>query len=375
MMTACMSRRAICLPRMPRVVLVHDRIGGSTGMGRVAAFVAETALAAGWHVRLVASEVAPHLRNRCETTFVPRPARPPQLRQDLVWYARVVRALRRDARDVVHVHAPALLHLADVMTSHHLAVCAHRNGVRASGTGVRGVAQRLHLGALMASDEFCYRTRPGRTRMTFVSEFLREQFRRRYGEPRDGTIIAPPSPPWRPVGPAERAAARARYGLRGAGLVVGYLGGDDQRKGVEAVRRLAGADGIELVVGGPGADRLCWPATSNVGYVDVDAFLPTCDVIVAPTLFDAAPTAITQALARGVPVVVGPASGWASAIGRTGAGVVWDGAIPLHDAAREAARASASACRAITEMFSAANQGARLLEVYERVLDERLAVR
>jgi glycosyltransferase involved in cell wall biosynthesis len=356
---------------MPRVVLVHDRIGGSTGMGRVAAFVAETALDAGWRVRLVASEIDPPFRDRCEITRIPRPVRHPQLRQDLVWYARVVPALRRDPEDLVHVHAPALLQLADVMTSHHLALCAHQHGVRASGTGVAAIGRRLHLGALMAFDELFYRTRRGQTRMTFVSEFLREQFRGRYGEPTDGTIIAPPSPPWRPATPGEREAARVGHGVRGAGLVVGYLGGDDQRKGVHAVRHLAGADGIELVVAGPGAERLRWPATTNVGFVDIDAFLPACDVVVAPALFDAAPTAVTQALARGVPVVVRAASGWAAPVARAGAGVVWDGRTPLVVAVREAARAPAHACQAVTETFSATRQGARLLQVYERVLDGR----
>jgi glycosyltransferase involved in cell wall biosynthesis len=140
---------------------------------------------------------------------------------------------------------------------------------------------------------------------------------------------------------------------------------------VQTVRQLAGAEGITLLVGGPGAQRLRWPATTNVGFVDLDAFLPACDVIVAPALFDAAPTAVTHALARGVPVVVGPASGWAAPITRAGAGVVWDGRIPLAQAVHEAARVPAGACRAITETYSATSQGTRLLEVYERVLAAR----
>jgi hypothetical protein len=350
------------------LVLVHDKIGGSTGMGRVAAFVAQTALDAGWSVRIVASDVAPQFSERCEITAVRRSPRRPQVRQDLVWYARVVRALRRSPDDLVHVHAPGLLRIADVMTSHHLAWCARRHGVKASGSGIAAGARRLHLASLIALDELFYRTRPAQTRMTFVSEFLREQFRERYGEPTDGTIIAPPSPPWRPVAADERAAARSRYRVRGTGLVVGYLGGDDQRKGVHIVRGLAGADDIELVIGGPGAERLRWPGTTNVGFVDIDAFLPACDVIVAPALFDAAPTAVTHALARAVPVVVGPASGWAAPMARAGAGVVWDGRVPLLQAVREAARVSRDACRSITEAYSAARQGARLLEVYERVL-------
>src|ERR671914_54189 len=292
----------LCCPAMPRLVLVHHRIGGATGMGRVAAFVAQTALDAGWRVRLVASEVAPEFRERCDITRVPRPARRPQVRQDLVWYARVIRRLRRDPEDVVHVHDPALLRLADVMTCHHLAFSAHQHGVRVSRTGI---------------------------------------------------------------------GARARYRVRGTGLVVGYLGGDDQRKGVHIVRQLAGAEGIELLLAGPGTDRLHWPATTNVGFVDVDAFLPACDVVVAPALFDAAPTAVTQALARGVPMVVGRASGWAAPIARAGAGVVWDGRAPLVHAVREAARAPHDACRSITEAYSAARQGPRLLEVYERVLADR----
>lgn len=356
---------------MPGVVLIHDRIGGTTGMGQVAAFVAETALDAGWRVRLVAAEVAPELAGRCEVTRVRRPRRPPQVGQDLVWYGRVLRSLRREPDELVHVHAPALLRIADVMTSHHLAASARRRGVRASGGGIGATARRLHLGSLIALDELFYRSRRAHTRMTFVSEFLRDEFRARYGEPTDGTVIAPPAPRWRPVTAAERAAARARYGIDGAGLVVGYLGGDDQRKGVHLVRPLAGAPGLELVVGGPGADRLHWRATTNVGFVDVDAFLPACDVIVAPALFDAAPTAVTQAIARGVPVVIGSASGWAGPLARARAGVVWDGRDPLEPAVHEAARVHADACRSMTEAYSAPRQGRRLLDVYERALADR----
>jgi glycosyltransferase involved in cell wall biosynthesis len=364
-------RRRRILAAVPRLVLVHDRIGGSTGMGQVAAFVAQTALDAGWRVRLVTSDVAADIGERCEVTKVPRPARPPQARQDLVWYARVIRGLRRDPEELIHVHAPALLRVADVMTSHHLALCAHQHGVRASGTGIRGIGRRLHMGALIASDELFYRTRVRRTRMTFVSEFLREQFRVRYGDPTDGTIIAPPSPPWRPAAAKERLAARARYGVGGAGLVVGYLGGDDRRKGVQTVQQLEGEEGIELLIGGPGSDRLDWRTAINVGFVDVDTFLPACDVIVAPALFDAAPTAVIQSLARGIPVVVGPSSGWAEPIARAGAGVVWEARVPLVHAVREAARVPADACRSITETYSAARQSSRLLGVYERVLSLR----
>jgi glycosyltransferase involved in cell wall biosynthesis len=153
--------------------------------------------------------------------------------------------------------------------------------------------------------------------------------------------------------------------------VVGFLGGDDQRKGVHAVQALAGVQGIELVVGGHGSDRLRWPGATNVGFVDVDTFLPACDVMVAPALFDAAPTAVTQALARGIPVVVGRASGWAEPMARAGAGAVWDGRTPLLDAVHRAAGTPSAACRAITETYSAASQGERLLKVYERAMAAR----
>jgi glycosyltransferase involved in cell wall biosynthesis len=226
----------------------------------------------------------------------------------------------------------------------------------------------VQRGAFIALDDFFYRRRPSTTRMTFVSEFLRDQFRETYGEPYDGAVTAPPSPPWRPIQEEERAAARRRYSARGTELVVGYLGGDDQRKGVDAVRQLVGIEGIELLVGGHGAENLAWPGVTQVGFVDVDAFLPACDVVVAPALFDAAPTAVTQALARGIPVVVRRASGWAAPMTQAGAGAVWDGCSPLVEAVHTATRTPASACRSITEAFSPARQRTRLLKVYERVL-------
>jgi len=340
-------------------------------MGRVAAFVADTALRAGYSVRLVASEVHEPYGGRCEVSHITRPPAGPQLRQDMVWYGRVRAGLRRSPADIVHVHAPALLRVADVMTSHHLSAAAQRHGVRVGVDGLGGAARWAQRAAFIALDELFYRRRPPATRMTFVSEFLREQFNLRYGVAHDGTIVTPPAPPWTPVGEEERSTARRRYEIAGRGLVVGYLGGADQRKGVDAVRELVGVDGVELVIGGPGSAGLSWPGVTNVGYVDVDTFLPACDVVVAPALFDAAPTAVTQAIARGIPVVVRPASGWAHPIARAGAGAVWDGASPLWAAVREAAQASPAACQAVTETFSAARQGDRLLEVYERVLADR----
>jgi glycosyltransferase involved in cell wall biosynthesis len=358
---------------MPRLVLAHDNIGGATGMGRVAEFIARSALDEGWELALVAANVAGDLRGSCEVIRVRAARTLPAVPQHLLWCAGAAAALARLRGDVVHVHAPALIRFADVMTCHHLAVPAREHGVRAPGAGAGAVLRRAQERAAGALDDWFYRRRPQATRMTFVSPFLRDQFERRYGAPADGTILAPPSPPWRPATADERAAARTRHGVRGDGIVVGYLGGDDVRKGVDAVRALSGAPGIELLVAGPGSERLDWPGARTLGFVDVDAFLPACDVVVAPALFDAAPTAVTQALARGVPVVVRPASGWAEAIERERAGTVWRGDGALADAVRAAHEQPRGGCERVTEAFSAARERARLLDVYAAVLAERSA--
>jgi glycosyltransferase involved in cell wall biosynthesis len=352
----------------PHIALVHDKFTGPTGMGLVAERLARAVLEMDWTLTVVGTHVPAWLWERSNVRVVSDAVRLPALPRHVAWCARASSALRTVSADVVHVHSPLLARWADLLTSHYMAQPAFLRGVREHRGGAEGVLRRAQDAVERRLDHFAYRHLPASTHMSFVSEFLRDEFRRTYGEPLGGWILAPPAPPWRPVTAEQRAAARRRWDVRGGDLVVGYIGGDNPRKGLAAVRPLASAPGITLLAAGPGSERLDWPGARRLGFVDPDDFHEASDVVVAPSVFDSAPVAVLHALARGVPVVVSPTTGWAPAVARHGGGAVWDGDRELAETAGEAAASPAEACRAVVEEFSGLALEERAREAYSHVL-------
>jgi glycosyltransferase involved in cell wall biosynthesis len=353
----------------PHVALVHDNFVGPTGMGLMTDRLARGVLDLGWELTVVGSRVPTWLRERATVRVVADPTWLPAVPRHLAWCAGAARAIRSVSADIVHVHSPLLARRADLLTSHFMAQPAFLRGVREHRRGPEGVLRRGQEAVERRLDDRAYRRLPAGTHVSFVSEFLRDEFRRHYGEPRGGWITAPPAPSWRPVSAAQREAARSRWGLeQDDRLVVGYIGGDNPRKGLAAVRSLASAEGVTLLAAGPGSERLDWPGARGLGFVDPDQLYEACDVVVAPSVFDSAPVAVLQALARGVPVVITPTTGWAHAVARHGAGVVWDGRADLAQAVRAARSASPGACRAVAEEFSERSLTDRLQGVYREIL-------
>ena len=338
-------------------------------MGRVAAWTARTALGDGWDVTLVAAFVEQELESACVVRRAPAVRALPAVPQHLAWLAAARRALRGVDGAVVHVHAPGLIGHADVMTCHHLAAAAREFGVREPGSGAVAAARRVQATWQRALDDRWYGGRRSQTRMTFVSDFLRDEFARRYGAPFDGTVLPPAAPAWRPVTSAQRSSARQRWGVDGAHIVVGYLGGNDVRKGVADIERLAGDEGIRLLVAGPGSERLRWPGVAGLGFVQPDAVIEACDVVVAPALFDAAPVAVIEPIARGVPVVVRSANGWATRIERHRAGAVWDPASGASLSEAIGRALGASGCEAMVDEISGQRLRGNLLSLYGRVTE------
>ena len=355
----------------PHIALVHDNFVGPTGMGLVLERHARCVLDLDWRLTLVGTRVPDWLQERCTVLRVADSTRLPAVARHAAWCVRAARVIRGIPADVVHVHSPLLARHADLVTSHYLAHPAFLRGVRQHRGGTEGVVRRALDAAERRLDDLAYRRLPQETYMSFVSEFLRDEFRRHYGEPRGGWILAPPAPAWRPVTSAERAAAQARWNAANGAVVVGYIGGDNPRKGLPAVRRLASAPGITLLAAGPGSERLDWPGARTLGFVDPDELHAACDVVVAPSVFDSAPVAVLQALARGVPVVVSQTTGWAAAVERHGAGAVWDGRGELADAVQAARAAPARACRAAAEEFSEHALAERIHNVYTHLLDAK----
>lgn len=352
-----------------QIALVHDHFTGPTGMGLVTECHAEWALDAGWSVTVVGDNVPPWLMERARVIAALKPGGLPSLPEHLIWCARARRALRRVQADVVHVHSPLLASRANLVTSHFIAQPAHARGVREETTGAEG-ALRAAQGTLSRRlDDEMYRRLARAKPISFVSEFLRDEFTTHYGRPVGGWILSPPAPPWRPVGADEREAARERFGLGidDHGIVAGYVGGSDPRKGYASLAVLEGCDDIHLLAAGPGSEHMRFGAAPGLGFVDVDALYAACDVVVAPAAFDSAPVAVLQAVARGVPVVVTPTCGWATAVGRHRAGVVWQAGEPLAPALLAAARCLREGCERLTEEFSPEHQRDRLLDVYRHL--------
>ena len=352
---------------MPTLALVHDSIGEPSGMGRVVEAMAEVALDADWSVVLIASSISPSLRGSCIFRQVPSFGRLPCLPQQLAWCTATAPIVRRTKADVVHLHSPFLMPWGDLMTCHHLAKPARDHGVREHRTGFDGALRRVQAAALTMVDDLLYRHRPSGTHLSFVSEFLRDVFVERYGTPTGGWVIPPKAPAWRPVTDDERRTARRRWACRDE-IVVGFLGGVDQRKGFDHVLGLS-EEGLWPLFAGPGTENVECARGRGVGFVDPDDVLEACDVVVAPARFDAAPVAVLQALARGIPVVVTPSIGWAATIDRHGAGIVWSGTSPLSEAVHRAVAIPRDAIKPLVTTLGADAFRERLLAVYDAVAD------
>jgi glycosyltransferase involved in cell wall biosynthesis len=358
----------------PMVALVHDNFAGPTGMGLVLGHHAKWVLEEGWRLCIVGDNIPEDLRAAAQVIPARKPGRLPALPEHLEWCRRARVALRHVTADVVHVHSPFLADLAHLQTAHFVSQPAFARGVREPTPGIEGALRRAQAWATRRLDHGRYRRLRLRTYLSFVSEFLRDEFAHYYGTPRGGWIHSPPAPPWRPPFAHEREGARAALGVPDGQLTVGYLGGTDPRKGFQDLLAMASEPQLHVLLAGPGSDRVTVAGRPGLGVVDVDRFLAACDVLAAPARFDSAPVAVLQGLSRGVPVVTTRTSGWANAIERHGCGSVWDDrAAPLADVCRSAARVPGARCRALVEEFAPKRQRGVLIGAYEQILAETAA--
>jgi glycosyltransferase involved in cell wall biosynthesis len=358
----------------PTVALVHDNFTGPTGMGKVLGQHARWVLEAGWRLIVVGENVPEDLRGAAEVISVCKPRRLPALPEHVAWCSRARAVLRRLRVDVVHVHSPLLANRADIQTVHFISHAAFARGVREPLHGVEGALRRAQDWANRRLDHRAYRHLRRRTYLSFVSEFLRNEFERHYGSPRGGWILHPPAPPWRPPGVDERERARAALGVPNGRIVVGYVGGTDPRKGLRDVLALGSEPDLHLLLAGPGSQRLTVGGSPGLGFVNVERLFAACDVVAAPAQFEAAGVAVLQALSKGVPVVVTRSSGFAGRIDRHGCGTVWDAAVaPLVDACHVAAAVPAERCRGLVEELAPTRQKEVLIGAYEQILAEAAA--
>jgi hypothetical protein len=289
-------------------------------------------LDAGWSLTLVGDNVPADLADACNVLLTPAPRCLPSHLEHVAWCRRARNALRTVRADIVHVHSPLLSQQADLLTAHFISQPAFARGARERSRGVSGALRRAQAGISRHVDNRAYLQIDAATHVSFVSEFLRDEYIQWYGTPAGAWVFAPPAPPWRPVSEAEREAARLRFGVPPGSICVGYLGGADPRKGYPHLQQLTGAPGFSLLLAGPGSEEMTLAGRRGIGFVDIDELHAACDVVAAPAVFDSAPVAVLQAISRDIPVVTTAQCGWAPAISRRGGGVVWDRSEPLTSA-------------------------------------------
>jgi glycosyltransferase involved in cell wall biosynthesis len=296
----------------------------------------------------------------------------------LVLRARVA----RQSPDIVHLHlsspiegVPALL-AARLGGARHILTTEHAPAwyplLRFYSGAVKRTATRL-LDAVVA-----------------VSESDASVLRERFGLPPALLRVIPNGIP--PLGDLPpRGEARARLGLPAGGIVVGYVGPLEAKKGLRDL--LEGADrcrvdGLVLVLVGEGslagelaekAARLRFRLVLPGRVEDVRPYLAAFDLFAFPSLQEAMGRALLEAMAAGLPILATRVGGIPEALQNGAAGLLVDpgrpdqitGAIerlagdaPLRD------RIGAAARRIAERDYGAGLMVQRTVELYRSVLGE-----
>jgi len=180
-----------------------------------------------------------------------------------------------------------------------------------------------------------------------------------------------------------RPAARAELGVGAGEFLFLFVGSGFARKGLDAAlaalalcddpalrlvaagrdRDAARFERLALAAGPPGRARLLGARA------DVLPLYAAADCFILPTRYDPFPNTALEALAMGLPVIVGRASGAAEILAGGGAGWVCDpgdapGLAQLMRAAAGAAAAAGSAARRLAESYGIDAMAKRLTDLY-----------
>lgn len=359
----------------PTLCLIHEGIGPDNAIAKIAMSQVRFALDAGWKVTVVAKLLDESLRDEVEwlKLYVPN-------RLFFVQWVTARRFIKRalGARtfDVIHSHQPQVASLSDIFQCHFLTRVAHERGCLESRRGLGPLAVRLQQEGVMRAEDWYFRHWNPQTWMVYNSELTQREFRRLYGRPPNEEVLLCPSPGFDPVSPEERQAARTELAGNPPGLVLGFLGGLDERKGYRRVLKgLRDAHDVFLLMGGIYSDGFVHPLPGGMrahGLVDdTRRFYAACDALVAPSLFEPFGLVALEAAARGIPIIATQDVGALPHLMEYGVATPWDPEAPLSPIVREAVarrqEVLAGAARLTTEL-STERQTQRLARVYEAVL-------
>ena len=357
--------------------MVYDAIADGRGsIPHIALGYVKLALDAGWRVTCVAGDLDDSVRDRVE--WLPLTIPPKGFLIQWLSARRNIRAAIGDRKfDVIHAHQAQIAALGDVMQCHFLTRVALERHCLESRSGLKHRFRRAQQMAVVRAEDRYFRGWNPRTRMLFDSELTRQEFARLYGMPPREEVFLYDMPPIQfPDGAARAAARRALVGAENRQLVVGFLGGRDKRKGYERLIPAVREDKeLFLLVGGPGSENWQVPELGtrfkSLGMVkDLARFYAACDVVMVPSLFEPFGLVATEAAAAGVPVIATPEVGALPHLLEYGAGAAWQPDQPLGELARDVAGRRAEfnqGARRMAQAYSAAQQGARLLQIYDEI--------
>ncbi|MBC7804233.1 MAG: glycosyltransferase family 4 protein [Candidatus Parcubacteria bacterium] len=182
-----------------------------------------------------------------------------------------------------------------------------------------------------------------------------------------------------------RAAARAELGVAPAETMFLFVGSGFARKGLDAaIVALASCGNMPYRLVVAGRDRhaarfAALAAASGLGERvqlvggrdDVRPLYAAADCFILPTRYDPFPNTVLEALAMGLPAIVGRRSGAAESLRHGEIGWICEpedpaGLAQLMHAAADAARAggASSACRAAAECFGMDDMARKLVDLY-----------
>ncbi len=361
--------------------MIHEGIGDFNAIAKVAMAGVEVALKAGWNVSCIAKRLDARLIDRVTWHQLHVPGRV-FLYKWLTARHYIKKAMGDKLFDVVHAHQPQVADLSDIFQCHFLTRMLLERHCTDQGDGPRGFFRGAQERAVVIAEGFQYRHWRPQTRMLFNSEGTRNDFTRLFGQPPLNDVLPCPMPRQNIADAAERRAAKESFFGSDCGLpVVGFLGGEIKRKGIQRLLAAASVEtGLRFLVGGSGSEIVAVPPKAaarckQVGLItDLDRFYAACDVLLVCSFYEPLGLVAFESVARGTPVIATPEVGALPHLLKHGVGSRWQPGEPLLPIVRDIlARPERipSAVDAMEAELGPEQYGRQLLEFYDRILKEK----
>ena len=232
--------------------------------------------------------------------------------RDIGAFRRLLRYVRQQKFDVIHAHLTYAAIWAAVISRITRIPSVATLHVAPPSSGRAAIRDRLMRSVLNRWSR----------RVVSVSDALRDRYRQQGGiDPQKVVTVYNGIQVERFRGEADRAALRKEFNLPPESRIVVTVSVLRAGKGIDVLLRAIPSvpDAYFLIVG-DGPLRAEWEELSRTigvagrvrwaGYRrDVDAILPNCDLFVLPSLDDAFPTVLLEAMAAGLPAVASAVGG------------------------------------------------------------------